>query len=132
MTEDPQLGAALGVQQSGPATARQAINEMMNAGLLDGLMSRIDSGGLQLTGDGGFIPVMIKAVLEGGLAAEQTAHLGYEKGDPAGRGTANSRNGTTPKTVATEVGDIRLDVPRDRVGTFEPRLVPKGARRLGG
>jgi putative transposase len=132
MTEDPQLGAALGVQQSGPATARQAINEMMNAGLLDGLMSRIDSGGLQLTGDGGFIPEMIKAVLERGLAAEQTAHLGYEKGDPAGRGTANSRNGTTPKTVATEVGDIRLDVPRDRVGTFEPRLVPKGARRLGG
>jgi putative transposase len=132
MTEDPQPGAALGVQQSGPAAARQAINEMMNAGLLDDLMSRIDSGGLQLTGDGGFIPEMIKAVLERGLAAEQTAHLGYEKGDPAGRGTPNSRNGTTPKTVATEVGDIRLDVPRDRVGTFEPRLVAKGARRLGG
>jgi putative transposase len=75
---------------------------------------------------------MIKAVLERGLSAEQTAHLGYAKGDPAGRGTANSRNGTTPKTVATEVGDIRLDIPRDRAGTFEPRLVPKGARRLGG
>src|SRR5690349_24587841 len=53
-------------------------------------------------------------------------------GDPAGRGTPNSRNGTTPKTVATEVGDLRLDIPRDRAGTFEPRLVPKGARRLGG
>src|SRR3954469_10122987 len=132
MTEDPQLGAALGVQQSGPATARQAINEMMNAGLLDDLMTRVDAGGLQLTGDGGFIPEMIKAVLERGLAAERTAHLGYAKGDPAGRGIPNSRNGTTPKTVATEVGDIRLDVPRDRAGTFEPRLVPKGARRLGG
>jgi putative transposase len=132
MSEDPQQGAVLGVPKQGPATARQAVNEMMDAGLLDDLMSRIDSGSLQLTGDGGFIPEMIKAVLERGLAAEQTAHLGYEKGDPAGRGTPNSRNGTTPKTVATEVGDLRLDIPRDRAGTFEPRLVPKGARRLGG
>jgi putative transposase len=132
MSEDPQQGVALGVPQQGPVTARQAINEMMDAGLLDDLMSRIDAGSLQLTGDGGFIPEMIKAVLERGLAAEQTAHLGYEKGDPAGRGTPNSRNGTTPKTVATEVGDLRLDIPRDRAGTFEPRLVPKGARRLGG
>jgi putative transposase len=132
MSEDPQHGVALGVQQQAPATARQAISEMMDAGLLDNLMSRIDSGSLRLTGDGGFIPEMIKAVLERGLAAERTVHLGYEKGDPAGRGTANSRNGTTPKTVATEVGDLRLDIPRDRIGTFEPRLVPKGARRLGG
>jgi putative transposase len=132
MTEDPQRGVVLGAQAAEPATARRAINEMMDAGLLDDLMSRIDSGSLQLTGEGGFIPEMIKAVLERGLAAEQTAHLGYAKGDPAGRGTANSRNGTTPKTVGTEVGDIRLDVPRDRAGTFEPRLVPQGARRLGG
>jgi putative transposase len=120
------------VERAGPPTARQAINDMMDAGLLDDLMSRIDAGSLQLTGDGGFIPEMIKAVLERGLSAEQTAHLGYAKGDPAGRGTANSRNGTTPKTVASEVGDLRLDIPRDRAGTFEPRLVPKGARRLGG
>jgi putative transposase len=61
-----------------------------------------------------------------------TEHLGYEKGDPAGRGSPNSRNGTTAKTVATEVGDVPLDVPRDRAGSFEPRLVPKGARRAGG
>jgi hypothetical protein len=95
-------------------------------------MSQVDAGELALTGDGGFLPEMIKAVLERGLAAEQTAHLGYERGDPAGRGTPNSRNGTTPKTVATEVGDVALDVPRDRAGTFEPRLVPKGSRRTGG
>src|SRR5690242_529875 len=132
MTEDPQQGAAVGAVPGSAPAARQAINEMMDAGLLDDLMSRIDAGSLQLTGDGGFIPEMIKAVLERGLAAEQTAHLGYEKGDAAGRGTPNSRNGTTPKTVATEVGDLRLDIPRDRAGTFEPRLVPKGARRLGG
>jgi putative transposase len=75
---------------------------------------------------------MIKAVLERGLAAELTDHLGYEQGDPAGRGSPNSRNGFTPKTVATEIGPVPLDVPRDRASTFEPRLVPKGQRRLGG
>jgi putative transposase len=71
-------------------------------------------------------------VLERGLQAELTEHLGYEKGDPAGRGSPNSRNGSTPKTLSTEVGEIPLAVPRDRAGSFEPRLVPKGARRAGG
>jgi hypothetical protein len=56
---------------------------------------------------------MVKAVLERGLAAELTEHLGYERGDPAGRGSPNSRNGTTPKTLATEVGDVPPAVPRD-------------------
>ena len=49
-----------------------------------------------------------------------------------GGGSPNSRNGSTPKTVQTEVGPVPLDVPRDRAATFEPRLVPKGQRRLGG
>src|SRR6266498_3947309 len=105
---------------------------MLEAGLLDDVMARADAGELRLTGEGGFLPEMIKAVLERGLAAELTGHLGYEKGDPAGRGSPNSRNGSSPKTLATEVGDVPLAVPRDRAGTFEPRLVPKGARRAGG
>ena len=109
-----------------------AVDDLVEAGLLDELMARVDSGELQLTGEGGFLPAMIKAVLERGLAAELTEHLGYEKGDPAGRGSPNSRNGTTPKTVSSEVGDVALDTPRDRDGSFEPRLVPKGARRVGG
>ena len=112
--------------------ARQAINDMLDAGLLDELMSRVDDGGLALTGEGGFLPEMVKAVLERGLAAEQTAHVGYEKGDPAGRGSPNSRNGSTAKTLDTEVGSVRLEVPRDRAGTFQPQLVPKGSRRAGG
>jgi putative transposase len=112
--------------------ARAAINQMIEAGLLDDVMARADAGELRLTGEGGFLPEMIKAVLERGLAAELTDHLGYEKGDPAGRGSPNSRNGSSPKTLATEVGEVPLAVPRDRIGTFEPRLVPKGARRAGG
>src|SRR6185312_3258915 len=115
-----------------PRSARQTINDMLDAGLLDELMDRVDAGELALTGEGGFLPEMVKAVLERGLAAELTEHLGYERGDPAGRGSPNSRNGSTPKTLATEVGAVGLDTPRDRAGTFEPRLVPKGARRAGG
>jgi putative transposase len=81
---------------------------------------------------GGFLPELVKAVLERGMDAELTDHLGYERGDPAGRGSGNSRNGTSPKTVGTEVGDVGLDQPRDRNSTFASRLVPKGVRRLGG
>jgi putative transposase len=117
---------------SGVDPARQAVNEMIEAGLLDRLMTRVDADGLALTGEGGFLPEMIKAVLERGLQAELTDHLGYEKGDPAGRGSPNSRNGSTPKTLSTEAGQVPLAVPRDRAGTFEPRLVPKGQRRAGG
>jgi len=115
-----------------PRSARQTINDMLDAGLLDELMDRVDTGELALTGQGGFLPEMVKAVLERGLAAELTEHLGYERGDPAGRGSPNSRNGSTPKTLQTEVGPVGLDTPRDRQGSFEPRLVPKGARRAGG
>jgi putative transposase len=112
--------------------ARRLVAEMAGQGWLDELMSRAGDGGVELTGDGGFLPEMIKAVLERGLEAELTDHLGYERGDPAGSGSGNSRNGSTPKTLLTEVGPVELDTPRDRVGSFTPRLVPKGTRRLGG
>src|SRR5690625_2172649 len=101
-----------------------AVDQVVEAGLLDEVMARVDAGELALTGEGGFLPSMIKAVLERGLQAELSEHLGYEKGDPAGRGSPNSRNGSTPKTVASEVGDVALNTPRDRAGTFEPALVP--------
>jgi putative transposase len=134
VTEDRQVEHPLRAEQAAqrPGSAREAVNRMIEAGLLDEVMDRVDAGGLELTGEGGFLPEMIKAVLERGLATELTGHLGYERGDPAGRGSGNSRNGTSPKTVASEVGDIDLAVPRDRAGSFEPRLVPKGARRTGG
>ena len=119
-------------EAAGPGAARAAVDELVSAGLLDRVVEQAEAGELALTGQGGFLPEMVKAVLERGLAAELTGHLGYEKGDPAGRGSPNSRNGTSPKTLATEVGPVPLAVPRDRDGSFEPRLVPKGARRAGG
>ena len=112
--------------------ARQLRREFFDDEMLDKLMAATDERGLSLTGEGGFLPEMIKAVLERGMQAELTDHLGYEKGDPGGNGSGNSRNGTTPKTVGTEVGDVGLDRPRDRNSTFASSLVPKGARRLGG
>jgi len=127
-----QPATSFGTPSPEPGSARRVVNEMVDAGLLDDLMDRVDQGGLALTGAGGFLPELVKAVLERGLAAELTGHLGYEKGDPAGRGSPNSRNGTSAKTVGTEVGDVGLAVPRDRNSSFEPRLVPKGARRVGG
>jgi hypothetical protein len=134
VTDDQRLEHPLGVDPSAlpSGSAREAVHEMLEAGLLDEVMDRVDADGLRLTGEGGFLPEMIKAVLERGLAAELTGHLGYEKGDPAGRGVPNSRNGSTPKRLGTELGDIDLQVPRDRASSFEPRLVPKGSRRSGG
>ena len=109
-----------------------AAAELVASGALDELFAQIDAGQVELAGDGGFIPGLIKAASERGLQAELTDHLGYEKGDPQAAFFDNSRNGTTPKTVTSQVGDLDLAVPRDRNGTFCPQLVPKGARRLGG
>jgi transposase-like protein len=115
-----------------PLSGADVVAELKAAGDLDRLFARIDAGEIDLTGSGGLIPELIKAALERGLQAELTDHLGYEKGDPEASLFANSRNGTTPKTVLSQVGDVPLDVPRDRDGSFVPRLVPKGSRRLGG
>ena len=98
--------------------------------LIDAVMSNVDAGGVELLGPDGVLAELTKRILERGLAEELSDHLGYEPGDPAGRGSGNNRNGTTPKKVFTEVGAIDLDIPRDRNGSFEPKLVPKGTTRL--
>jgi len=108
------------------------VDKLVQGGLLDELMAQVDEGSLQLTGEGGFLPELVKRVLEAGLAAELSEHLGYERHDRAGHGSGNSRNGSTPKRLGTEVGDVDLATPRDRNGSFEPRLVPKGQRRVDG
>ncbi len=131
VTEKPSKTAARrAARAAGPGRAAAA--ELAASGALDGLFAQIDAGEIDLTGDGGFIPELIKATLERGLHTELTDHLGYEKGSPDASAHPNSRNGSTPKTVATQVGDVDLAVPRDREGSFTPRLVPKGSRRLGG
>jgi len=85
-----------------------------------------------LTGDDGLFRRLKKALIERALGAELTDHLGYEKGDPAGRGSGNSRNGVSAKTVLTDDGEVQIEVPRDRAGTFEPQLIGKGQTRFDG
>ena len=80
----------------------------------------------------GLFKQLKKALIERALGAELSEHLGYEKGDPAGRGSGNNRNGASPKTVLTEDGEIDIAVPRDRAGSFEPLLIAKGQTRFDG
>jgi putative transposase len=88
--------------------------------------------GVKLTGPGGLLGGLTKRVLEAGLEGEMDAHLGYEKHAVEGRDGGNSRNGTRTKTVITDVGPVTVEVPRDRDGSFEPQIVRKHQRRLGG
>jgi len=96
------------------------------------LVARARAEGVDLTGEDGLLTAMVRQVLQTGLEVEMSEHLGYEAYDPAGRGSGNSRNGSYPKTVATEIGDVDLRVPRDRNATFDPVTVPKHTRRLDG
>ena len=111
------------------ATERAAVAAVSDE-LVDAVVADALEGGVELLGPDGVLAELTKRVLERALAEEMTDHLGYEHGDPIGHGTGNNRNGFTPKQVLTEIGAVDLDVPRDRNATFEPRIVPKGARRL--
>jgi putative transposase len=99
--------------------------------LLDQLLANY-SKPEDLLGEEGLLKQLKKALIERALGAELSEHLGYEKGDPAGRGSGNNRNGFSAKTVLTNDGEIEISVPRDRAGTFEPQLIPKGQTRFDG
>ncbi len=73
-----------------------------------------------------------KAVLERALAGEMSHHLGYAPGQAKPEAAANHRNGKSAKTVLTDAGALRIDIPRDREGTFEPQLIGKHERRFTG
>jgi putative transposase len=106
-------------------------NSTITPELLDQLLANYEKPE-DLTGDDGLFKQLKKALIERALGAELTGHLGYEKGDPAGRGTGNSRNGTSSKTILTEDGEIDISVPRDRAGSFEPQLIAKGQTHFDG
>jgi putative transposase len=96
------------------------------------LVERARTDGVELTGEHGLLTALVRQVLQTGLEVELTDHLGYEPHAVEGRGSGNSRNGSYPKTVSTDIGKVDLRVPRDRNGSFEPVTVPKGERRLSG
>jgi len=90
------------------------------------------TGGVALTGDGGLLTALTKQVLQTALEVELEEHLGYESGDRSEPRSDNHRNGHSQKTVKMDIGEIDIDVPRDRAGTFEPIIVPKHKRRIDG
>lgn len=110
---------------------KELADQLKASGALDEIFAKIDAGE-PLTGEQGLLGGMLKATLERCLDTELTEHVGYERGDEEANLYPNSRNGASTKTVATEIGDIELVVPRDRNGTFTPMLIPKGIRRLDG
>lgn len=85
-----------------------------------------------LFGEGGLLKELKKALIEKVLEGELTHHLGYPKHDSSGRGTGNSRNGKSSKTVKTGDGNLEIGAARDRNGSFEPQLIKKGQTRFEG
>src|SRR5579859_3264749 len=124
-------GAVNGTKPGGPAADDSRVDAAGEA-LARELAERARAEGLSLTGPGGLLGRLTKVVLESALEGEMDAHLGYRKHDAAGDGSGNSRNGHRAKTVLTETGPVQVEVPRDRASSFEPAIVPKRARRMGG
>lgn len=108
--------------------AADAVDEQ----LIRQLTEQARAEGLKLTGEGGLLARLTKVVVESALEGEIDDHLGYGKHDPVGRNGENSRNGKRVKTVLTEAGPVEIEVPRDREGSFEPKIVAKRQRRLTG
>jgi putative transposase len=111
-------------------SAARRLAEAFSEETLDSLIKDAVKSGTPIDGADGLLNELTKAVLERSLQTEMTHHLGYEAGDPAGRGSGNSRNGAGIKTVSTVNGEVTIAVPRDRNGSFEPAIVPKRSRRL--
>jgi putative transposase len=86
----------------------------------------------EIVGPGGLLADLTRRLVERAMSAELTEHLGYERHREPPGGAGNTRNGSTPKTLATEHGPVPIKTPRDRKGTFEPQLVRKGQRRFEG
>lgn len=95
--------------------------------LLKGIKTQDD-----LAGPNGLLKALTKALVERALEGELTHHLGYEKNDPVGYGSGNSRNGKSRKTLKSEQGEVEIAIPRDRQGNFEPQLVRKHQTRWDG
>ncbi len=120
-------GAARLLEERSPGEVRDRLaNEVIDE-FLAGARSEEE-----IVGPGGVLAQLTKRLVERAMSAELTEHLGYEPHQEPPGGTDNTRNGSTPKTLATEHGSVRIDTPRDRKGTFEPQIVRKGQRRFEG
>src|SRR3954451_3426892 len=107
------------------------VRERLGDELIDELLAGARSEE-EIVGPGGLLAGLTRRLVERAMDAELTEHLGYAHGQPPPGGAGNTRNGTTPKTLATEPGSVRIEAPRDRQGSFAPQIVPNGKRRFAG
>ena len=106
-----------------------------NEEAVERLLDEIDFHNLtteEITGANGLLKLLTKRVIEKAMNAEMKDHLGYEKHQVENKKTANSRNGNSKKTVITEIGDIDINIPRDRNADYEPKIIRKNQRRFEG
>jgi putative transposase len=132
MTTTSSMIPSVGSKRTGPRSVPLVGDEPAMQAWAEALVAQARTDGVELTGENGLLTALVQRVLQTGLEVELTEHLGYQRHAVDGRGTGNSRNGSYPKTVTTEVGKVTIDVPRDRNGSFDPVTVPKGQRRLEG
>jgi putative transposase len=114
---------------------RPELAEELRALLPDELLDELLAGARteeEITGPGGLLSQLTRRLVERALEVELTEHLGYEPHQEPPGGVGNTRNGLTPKTLVTEHGEVRIETPRDRKGTFEPQIVRKRQRRFEG
>jgi transposase-like protein len=103
--------------------------------LIEKLLEDIDFSKLspeQITGESGLLKQLTKKIVEKAMNAEMNHHLGYEKNASEGKGTGNSRNGKSSKTLLTDIGEVPIEIPRDRNGEYSPQIVKKNQRRFKG
>lgn len=130
--EENRSGEAFGAPAPNEQSVAAKDMTAANAAVIRQMVLAAKDAGVDLTGPGGLLKQLTRMVIETALDEEMSEHLGYDKHDPAGRGSGNSRNGVRSKTVITDnAGPVRIEVPRDRDGSFEPQLVKKRQRRLG-
>ncbi len=124
-------GAARLCEDRPPLGLTDEVRDRLSDEVIDGLLAGARSEE-EIVGAGGVLAQLTKRLVERALSAELTEHLGYEPHQEPPGGVGNTRNGSTPKTLATEHGSVRIETPRDRKGSFEPQLVRKGQRRFEG
>jgi len=145
--QDPEDGSA-GVARSEPGGRAQRragaarrpdpdpefvdrVKELLPNELIDQLMAGALTGE-EITGQGGLLSQLTKRMVERAMEVELTDHLGYEPHQEPPGGAGNTRNGSTPKRLITDQGEVQINTPRDRDGSFEPRIVRKRQRRFEG
>jgi Transposase, Mutator family len=120
---------------AGGGRGRPELAAELKALLPDELLDELLAGAgteVEISGPGGLLSQLTRRLVERALEVELTDHLGYEPDQEPSGGVGNTRNGSTAKTLLTEHGEVRIETPRDRKGTFEPQIVRKRQRRFEG